>query len=67
METFEEIIDAVRSLSPAERADLFGRFRNLGLEPTDSEVAQTSRYESEPFTQALSELFHQAKHRALGH
>jgi hypothetical protein len=67
MATIVEIVDAVKGLTPEEREDLFGKLRELGLEP--SRVPQPpdpAYYASEEFTNKLTEHFHHAKRRALG-
>jgi hypothetical protein len=67
MESIAEIIDAVKDLDSAERADLFQRLRALGLEsPAPGSQEDFSRYGTEEFTRQLTDHFHEAKRRALG-
>jgi len=67
MATIVEIIDAVKGLTPEDRESLFGRLRELGLEPTNvpPPPPDPACYASEEFTANLTEHFHQAKRRAL--
>jgi len=66
MATIAEIIDAVKGLTPEDRESLFGRLRELGLEPTNVPPRpDPACYASEEFTANLTEHFHQAKRRAL--
>jgi hypothetical protein len=65
MGTIVEIIDAVRNLTVAEREDLFGKLRELGLEPPGEFRPDPARYGSDEFTRSLTEHFHHAKRRAL--
>jgi len=67
MGTIVEIVDAVKSLTPAERESLFGRLRELGLQPISTPPRpEPASYASEEFTANLTEHFHRAKRRALG-
>jgi hypothetical protein len=66
METVADIIDAVKSLTPAQRSDFFGRLREVGLGPEQVPLRPgPADYACEEFTQALTEHFHQAKRRVL--
>jgi hypothetical protein len=66
MGTILEIVDAVGRLTPSERAELFARLHESGFGPSQEEQSsEFSRYESDEFTQELTDCFHQAKRRSL--
>jgi hypothetical protein len=68
MGSIPEIIDAVKRLTPTEQSELLAQLREIGFGTSHHVEADSdfTRYESDEFTQELTESFHRAKRGALG-